>query len=1425
VVGVIGLALLGINWYSKTDDFQHRVGGQVVKVLEDSIGGRVEMGHLRFDLWHLAIEVDGLTIHGLEAPGEAPYLAADKIFVRIQIHTFLKRATGASWAEDPGSHIGLNWLRVEHPQVHLIIDKDGKTNQPTPRKPSTSTTPVMDTLLDLEAKKVEVVNGVALINDKAVPFQMAAHEFEANVHYIGKTDHYGATLDMNDLRTQIDKEVEAQSKLRLEVEVGRDIAELKALDLHTGANSRLTASGKLEHFAKPVWQVSATGLMELKQVSVLSGADGFTGGQLDINVQGHSCAEAPVEAQKKPHFWQREQAAKEHAAGAKKTIPPDPECSGGYLLVGGIKARNAGFRDEYVRVAGVNASAELHVTPVELLFSALTSELPEGGKIAGQLRIENWLGEVPVDAPARSATTVGAATATNTVAKNIGAKAPITSLKAPSTLPAHAYMEVVLSGLTLRTVMDITGPEHYGDLGFDTAVSGPAKVEWGGPATDIESSVKVDGDLKFTPTGSRRKGVLQNIPVTGSVLAHYDGTKEVVNIQRMDVHTPQSNMNIDGVLGVNKGDPLTNLRAGLELHDLGEFDSLLQTLGFESNGKKGSDAIPVVLHGAANLHVVASGAVKNLRVKGHVDAEQVEAKFGTVADFLVDSAAGDVDYSPSNVAIASSTIKRGSAVLNVSGTFIPRTVQLKHGVDYVWDENVNVDAQVTLADAQVQDVMQMAGQQNKLPVSGTINVDGHVQGTIQQMNGSGRIALANGMVYGEPYQSVNVNWTVAGQDIEVSSTTATLHGMNIAGRGGYDVGSKHLHGHVQGSGLVLSKFVTVQKQGLNADATLSLNADADGTIDEPNLKADVKVGGIRYDGQAMGDASIQAHSQGSLLYYTATSTLVGASISAEGQTQLNGDYQTQAKLTLSGADIGKPLEMFNIDKVKASSSIAGTINVQGPLKQPTALSGQAELTSVDVKLQGIELKSVEPLRVSLKNGIATLEQLHITGDDTDLKASGTAQLFGSTNPNGGTMNLHADGGISMALAHTFDKDLTSSGRVSFTVAAAGQLKKPTMTGQVKFENVNLAMDGVPNGLNNMNGTLVFTQDRLQVQQLTATTGGGQLKIGGFLTLQNGGLYANLTATGETVRVRLYGLSATANANFSLTGGPQSLLLNGNVLITRFGVGANVDFAAFAGAGGVSAPPDPDSAANKIHLDVHVVSSPQLDFQNSYAKLAGTVDLNVRGTAAVPSVLGRIQITDGSATFAGTKYQVQRGDIYFTNPVRIDPIIDLDVTARVENYDVTVGLHGTTTAIKPTYRSEPPLSEADIFNLLALGRTQEEAQLYQQQQIQAGTDPTTSALLGGALNATVSSRVSKLFGQGSVKIDPAFVGTLGNSSARITVQEPLGRQLTLTFATNINQSAQQLIQLQYQLNPTQSIVMTRDEGGVFSIVYKIRKRYR
>jgi translocation and assembly module TamB len=136
-----------------------------------------------------------------------------------------------------------------------------------------------------------------------------------------------------------------------------------------------------------------------------------------------------------------------------------------------------------------------------------------------------------------------------------------------------------------------------------------------------------------------------------------------------------------------------------------------------------------------------------------------------------------------------------------------------------------------------------------------------------------------------------------------------------------------------------------------------------------------------------------------------------------------------------------------------------------------------------------------------------------------------------------------------------------------------------------------------------------------------------------------------------------------------------------------------------------------------------------------------------------------------------------------------------------------------------------LPEGDVVALLALGRTQDQQRLYTAQQERIANNPATDALLGGALNATVSSRVQKLFGVGSVKVDPNYLGALGNSTTRITVEEQLGKNFTLTYATDVDTTAQQLIQAEIAINRHVSLLVARDESGVFSMVVKATRRFK
>ncbi len=1364
---VIGLLVGVIGYYTTTDDFQRRVRAEIVQVLDNATGGRTELSHVSIDPWKLSIEVRGLTIHGTEPANEMPYLSVDRIVLRIGLnHLFQRARAGASVQK-----VRLKYLRVERPRFHLIIDKNGNTNQPKPKTPTQSKEPLQDVLLDLRAKQVEMLQGLVVINDSVVPFNFSGSDLNTTVNYVARPDRYAIGLSINDLRTQLMAEPMVQSSLDLSTELGRDILQLKELTWTTGPDSRISVHGALRDFSQPKWQFSANGSVMLREVGHLAAIDGLDTGVARLSAQGHSCEEERIVSTSPPQS--------KHVAGVA------PSGCTGYLIAGDVQLSDASYRNEYVRLNHINGRGKLRVSPNLILFPTLAARLRDGGEAEGALRLDTVAGDTS----------------------------------------ARAHLVAQVKQIPLRTIMDITAPENYGDLGFDTSITGPVTVDWGGPAKDVSSSVQVEANLALRPTGGGRKGAPSNVPINGTIIGQYDGRAEVVNVSQVKLQTPATTLSTHGVLGVNLGDRLTNLQADLQTRDLGEFDQLLQTLGLESNGKRGTAAIPVTLHGTMAFTGSAKGEVRNLDVKGHLEADDAEVKLGQAADVQVDSVVADAEYSPnSGIAVASSTIRRGSAVLNTSGTFRPRQVPVgRRGAEYVWDNQGGIDATAKLAHAQISDLLQIAGQSGKVPVTGTADLNVRAKGTLQSLHATGDVVLSNGVAYGEAYQLLSVDAALQDQQINATKVVLRAHDEVISGSGGYNLQTKHIDAKLAGKQIQLSRFTRFNQLSPNTDGVLDFDASMNGTAEAPNLNAKVNLTRVTALGKPLGDLSGTATSNGSAVNYQVSSTLVGAKLAATGQTELTGDYQTQAKLTMSGLNLATALALFAPSSIKSSSEIAGTVTVNGPLTKPEQMSGNAEFQNLDLKLEGIELRSPEPLRASLRGGTVTLDQVHITGQDTDLRASGTAQVLGDSNPLGGELHLNANGNISMALAHSFDPDVISSGKVTFKMAAVGRVKKPQLTGDVKVQNVNLAIDGIANGLSSMNGTLVFDQNRLDVKEMTATSGGGQIKIGGYLGYDKG-LSADLTASGDAVRVRMYGLSSTATANLRLHGTPDSMVLSGNVLVTRFDIGPSVDYAAFSAAG-PSLPPPPDAQTNKIHMEVHVTSSPQLDFQNSYAKLAGSVDLTVRGTVGQPTILGRILVTEGKATFAGTTYELERGSITFSNPVRIDPVIDLDAAARVENYDVTIGLHGTMTSLHPTYRSSPPLTEADIFNLLALGRTQEEAQIYQQQQTQQGADPTTDALLGGALNATVASRVGKLFGNGSVKIDPTYVGNLGGSSARITIVEPISKQLTLTFATNVNETEEQLIQLQYQIDQNNAIVVTRDENDVYSVVYKIRRRYR
>jgi translocation and assembly module TamB len=190
--------------------------------------------------------------------------------------------------------------------------------------------------------------------------------------------------------------------------------------------------------------------------------------------------------------------------------------------------------------------------------------------------------------------------------------------------------------------------------------------------------------------------------------------------------------------------------------------------------------------------------------------------------------------------------------------------------------------------------------------------------------------------------------------------------------------------------------------------------------------------------------------------------------------------------------------------------------------------------------------------------------------------------------------------------------------------------------------------------------------------------------------------------------------------------------------------------------------------------------------------------------------------------------VARGDINFVDPFRLNPVINVEATTRIQQYEITLNFTGP--ASKPTmaYRSDPPLPANDIVTLLALGQTSQESTLRTASGTQSG-NTGASALLSEAVSSQVGGRLERLFGITNFRVDPglAAVGPTGlsqNAAARVTVQQQVTRTLTVTYVSNVGTTQQQVIQVEYAVSPTVSIVALRDYNGIFGIDLVIKKRF-
>jgi translocation and assembly module TamB len=453
--------------------------------------------------------------------------------------------------------------------------------------------------------------------------------------------------------------------------------------------------------------------------------------------------------------------------------------------------------------------------------------------------------------------------------------------------------------------------------------------------------------------------------------------------------------------------------------------------------------------------------------------------------------------------------------------------------------------------------------------------------------------------------------------------------------------------------------------------------------------------------------------------------------------------------------------------------------------------------------------------VDYQNGVAVLQPTSIQGTGTNIQMQASVPV---NNPNAAT--ILAQGTIDLRIAQMVSADLQSKGQLRFDIDSRRYGSNSNINGQIHIENASFHMLDAPLGLDEANGVITVTKERMEVTSFQGKVGAGTVTATGRVTYQPA-VQFDLAVAANQVRLRYPdGLRTVLDSNLSLTGNMRASTLGGLVKIQHMSFTPDFDLSTFTDqfsrAGGAPTP----GFAQTVKLNIGVQSTSQMDLSSTEVSIRGNANLRVAGTAAEPVILGRTTLTGGDVFVANNRYVLQSGTIDFLNPVRTDPVVNLQAKTTIDQYNIGINIQGPVEHLQTSFSSDPALPPVDIINLIGRGQTLESQAAQPTQSLTNGAQ----SLLAQQVGSQISSRVAKLAGLSHVSIDPALGSGGQDPGARIAVQQRVTSNLYVTFASDVTSTQRQAIQLEYQLNRKWSVSSLRDQNGGYGVDARYKKDF-
>jgi translocation and assembly module TamB len=715
-----------------------------------------------------------------------------------------------------------------------------------------------------------------------------------------------------------------------------------------------------------------------------------------------------------------------------------------------------------------------------------------------------------------------------------------------------------------------------------------------------------------------------------------------------------------------------------------------------------------------------------------------------------------------------------------------------------------MQAEVTSPDIHGEDIMFILNKRFNLPfeLTGTGKAHAVLQGPLNfwKLSYNLNASLSQGSIAGERFEKLNADLEANWSRILFKNVTLKKTKSVFAATGQINTSASEpvFELKLKADPLQLEESDHLVKYAPSIAGIGYSDGTVTGPVDSPTLLANVTLKQITYDKVEY------PNSQGQLKIDRRFFTFNGQFFGRQIQTDLSWPWEDTdgffARVLVRDLNPLFLLPLISIPQPGTDfySRLNGEMDISSKTKSLANADGYIRLTDFLLQRGNQSLRLMRPSSLIFKSGLSQMEDIELRGDDTYLKVK-----MEKTSGSRVKLNISSDLQLRMfhflvPFAQTLSGNLVVDSQVVFRDSGFELL------GDGEITDGAISMKGFPQPIENINAPIEFSKSKIILSDITAQLGPSDISgLGTIDLLGPKNIQVNLKAIADNVQLTF--------PEKIFTQGKADILFSGSWIPYNL----KIDYKVSQGLVENDFEPDPKQNLSlkassflppqqaqllspSLAIDANIDMTNGILIKNKILEGEARGALQLQGSPEQPILTGKINIQPGSKLiFKDKPFEIQTATVQFQGTKDINPDIYISASARVSDYDISLLVQGLAKNLTITPTSQPPLSQNDIFTLLALGVTNQANQSLSSdtQQKQTGLEVLAALSNQSQLNKKIQERLGL-----TVQLAPSVDSTKNIAVPKVVVSKKLSKKVNASYSKPFTGNDQnQEVKLQYLYN--------------------------